>query len=558
MEHLEPRTRDVVPGHRRGGPGATTGSGAGLRTAPAAASPWSMPGRLMAGYVLLHLVVWTLMPLAFAHALPVDLVEGVVWGQGWQLGYDQPPFQAWFLGAADSLFGYQRWAVYLLSQILVAVSLVAIWRLARMIVSPVGALVAVMILDGTIFFNLMTPNLYPDLIELPFWALAAGSFYRALRFGRRSDWLLLGLWLAGAAYGKYVGALLAATMVAFMLAEPQARRCWRTAGPYLCGGLCLLLLAPHLWWAVDSGFATLVHIRHVARPTSGVLDWLVSLLGFLAGELAHVGLVGMLVLALRGPSGGERPIALAGGPTTFDRRFVATLALGPILLLLATAVAKGIELRVHWGYAMWCFSGLFAVVFLVPRTDDATLRRFGRAWAGVFAATALAYAGLNGVSSFSFSADTPALVRQLLPKFMMRRFQEEADYPAREIAAEITQRWHEEVGGPLPYLIGKKWIAGNASFFSSDHPLVLRDGDPARSPWIGRADIDRRGGVVLWDTSRSDAADTARLLGAFPRLEMQPPLLVSWHSRANLPPLRLMWGIIRPAAPPLPQAAPAT
>ena len=38
---------------------------------------------------------------------------------------------------------------------------------------------------------------------------------------------------------------------------------------------------------------------------------------------------------------------------------------------------------------------------------------------------------------------------------MMRRFQEEADFPGREIAATITQRWHETVGTPLAYLVGK-------------------------------------------------------------------------------------------------------
>src|SRR5262249_41975996 len=141
------------------------------------------PDALLAGFLLLHVVVWTVLPIAFTHALPVDLVEGVVWGQGWQLGYDQPPFQAWFLGLADSLTGSQRCAVYLLSQILVAISLGAVWRLARLIVAPLGALVAVLVLDGVLFFNFLTPNLFPDLIELPFWALSAWSFYRALRWG---------------------------------------------------------------------------------------------------------------------------------------------------------------------------------------------------------------------------------------------------------------------------------------------------------------------------------------------------------------------------------------
>jgi len=161
-------------------------------------------GFLFGTWLLLHLIIWTALPLIFTNALPLDLVEGVIWGQGWQLGYDQPPFQGWLLGLLDGIFGYQRWAVFLASQIVVATCLWAVWMLARLIVSPLGALISVMLLDGVLFLNFMSPNLFPDLIVLPFWALATWSFYRALRFGRLLDWLILGLCLAGAAYAKYV------------------------------------------------------------------------------------------------------------------------------------------------------------------------------------------------------------------------------------------------------------------------------------------------------------------------------------------------------------------
>jgi len=150
-------------------------------------------------------------------------------------------------------------------------------------------------------------------------------------------------------------------------------------------------------------------------------------------------------------------------------------------------------------------------------------------------------------------------VRDALPKYMMRRFREEADFPGREIAATITQRWHETVGTPLAYLVGKKWIAGNVSFFSADHPLVLRDGDPKRSPWIDMTALAEHGAVVLWDPSRSSDDDPAAgLEHAFPTMEMQPPLLVRWHTPANLPPLRILWGIVRPAEQPHLAAIPPT
>src|SRR5262249_59510451 len=96
--------------------------------------------------------------------------------------------------------------------------------------------------------------------------VATGAFSRALRAGRLREWCFLGLGLAGAAYAKYVGAVLAVVMVAFLLLEPQARRCWRTPGPYLSAGLCLVLLAPHLWWVCGHGFPTLPPHRFHAPP----------------------------------------------------------------------------------------------------------------------------------------------------------------------------------------------------------------------------------------------------------------------------------------------------
>jgi len=270
-------------------------------------------------------------------------------------------------------------------------------------------------------------------------------------------------------------------------------------------------------------------------------------------------MAGLLILSLRTLRPGEGSVALAGAPTRFDRRFVATLALGPILLMLGVAALQGIELRVHWGYAMWSFLGLFAVIFVVPRADAVALRRFGRAWAGVFVATGAAYAAINSVASFPYSQATPVAVQKALPKHMMGRFQKEADFPSSEIAAIVTQRWHELVGTPLAYVVGLKWIAGNVSFFSADHPLVLRDGDPARSPWIDMTALAEHGAVVLWDPSANNDDDPAgSLQRAFPGMEMQTPLLVPWHTPANLRPLRILWGIVRPAGQRLPPSVPAT
>lgn len=524
-------------------PGATPSP---FRTSAALDLSSARIGLLFGGWLLLHLTVWTALPLIFTHALPVDLVEGVIWGQGWQLGYDQPPFQGWLLGFLDGLFGYQRWTVFFASQVLVAICLWAVWRLSRLIVSPLGALLSVMLLDGVLFFNFASPNLFPDLIELPFWALATWSFYRALRFGRRFDWLILGLCLAGAAYGKYVSFVLALVMIGFMAIEPQARRSWRTPGPYLCATLCLLLLTPHLWWALQQNFPTIAHIDQVSHPTRGLLDHIVALSGFVGGELGLISLMGLLLLTLVPSHPGARKILLTDAPTIFDRRFVMAMAFGPIGLLSAGALVADVEFRVHWAYAMWCFIGLFAVMFLVPVIDERAVRRFASAWVGVFALVALLFAGANGLASRASPLRLPAVSWEIPSKHVLRRLQREAGFPARELADAITEGWQQRIGGPLPYVIGSKWVAGSIAFFSIDHPLVLRDGNPEGSPWIDMADLRQQGAAVVWEPDDDANNISAVLQQRFPSMEMQPPLLIPSLSDPDLPPRRFSWGILRP------------
>ena len=104
-----------------------------------------------------------------------------------------------------------------------------------------------------------------------------------------------------------------------------------------------------------------------------------------------------------------------------------------------------------------------------------------------------------------------------------------------------------QTGAPLAYVVGQKFIAGNLSFFSPDHPLVLRDGDAGRSPWIDTADLAERGTAVLWDPSSASEAVIAGFRARFPTMQMQPPILISWRGYANLPLLRIQWGLVPPA-----------
>jgi len=58
------------------------------------------PTQMFLAFLALHAVVWTVLPTLFFINLPLDLIEGLVYGREWQLGYDKlPPLPWWMLEA---------------------------------------------------------------------------------------------------------------------------------------------------------------------------------------------------------------------------------------------------------------------------------------------------------------------------------------------------------------------------------------------------------------------------------------------------------------------------
>jgi len=151
------------------------------------------PGEAFALFCLGHAALWTLLPAALYPNLPLDLIEALTYGREWQLGYDKlPPLPWWLIEGTYRLFGSDT-ALYLVAQATVVAAFGLVWVLARRLVGPLGALVAVLIVDGLHYFNFTAPKFNHDVIQLPLWALAGVSFHGALRSGRLRDWAGLGL-----------------------------------------------------------------------------------------------------------------------------------------------------------------------------------------------------------------------------------------------------------------------------------------------------------------------------------------------------------------------------
>ena len=48
-------------------------------------------------FLISHAVIWTLVPSISNDNLPLDVIEAIVWSNGWPMGWEKhPPLSSWF------------------------------------------------------------------------------------------------------------------------------------------------------------------------------------------------------------------------------------------------------------------------------------------------------------------------------------------------------------------------------------------------------------------------------------------------------------------------------
>ncbi len=532
------------------------------------------PLRAFVIILVVHFFVWTALPTLLYANLPLDLIEALTYGREWQLGYDKlPPLPWWLVEIVYRLVGYDV-AYYALAQLAVIGAFALVFLTARPLVGDLGAMLAVLIIDGLHYFHYTAAKFNHDVIQLPLWALAGYAFHAALKRGQLRSWLVLGIAVGLSLWAKYFVVMLALPLALFLALDRDARRSLATPGPWLALVVALLIMAPHLFWLVQNDFLPFVYAERRAAPSRGLVDHVIHPLVFAASQVVFLipalaiaaalfipppkgkggrakrGRVGELLNVASPPARLRRqsrrfasaPLAprtaavgglrspFGGGITAaadaFDRRIVTLLAFGPAAGVIALSAISGRGTIAMWGYPLWLFLGLWMLLVVPGALAPARLARALVAWAAVFSVFALAF-----IANYT-----------VLPAFDHRY--RAAFYPGERLAAEIALRFRSATGAPLTYVIGSMWDGGNVAHYAREHPRVLIDGDPRRAPWIDLGDLRSKGAVVLW-TDADPSVIPLRLRSIGGDAQVQPPFEIPFRRGDHV--LTVGWAILRPA-----------
>jgi len=481
------------------------------------------PAQAFAAFLALHAAVWTLLPTLLYANLPLDLIEALLYGREWQLGYDKlPPLPWWLVEVMYRLSGHD-FAYYLLAQVAVVAAFALIYAAALPLVGGVGALVSVLIVDGLHYLNYTSAKFNHDVIQLPFWALAGYALHRGLRRGRLLDWILLGLGVGLSLWAKYFVAVLVAPMVVLALVDRDARKALATPGPYVAAVVALIVASPHLVWLVQNDFLPFAYAEHRAVLPRGWYDHLWHPFEFAVSQLFFL-IPSLLIAAPLFIGRRDEPRVPAAD--AFDYRIVTWLAFGPFVTVLLLGLVSGRGAVAMWGYPLWLFLGLW-IVMTARRALAGPLLRILVTWAIVFSGLALAF-----VVNYA-----------VLPRIDHRY--RAAFFPGASLGAQIDEGFKAATGRAPTYVIGSMWDGGNVEHYAPSHPRVLVDGKPERAPWIDLSDLKAKGALVVWtDGDLNQVPEEYRAVA--PNAQVQAPLRL--HYRHSGQPLDVGWAIVRPGS----------
>ena len=229
------------------------------------------PAQAFAAFVALHAVVWTALPTLLYPNLPLDLIEALVYGREWQLGYDKlPPLPWWLVEIAYRIVGHR-------------------FRLLPAGAGGGGGGLRRYLCDGAAAGRPARragrrahrrrpalPQLHRRQVQSRRRSSCRSGRWRALPSTARcaaaawQHWLLLGLAVGLSFWAKYFVLVLALPLGLFMLIDRDARKSLATPGPYLALAAALIVMAPHLVWLVQNDFLPLAYAEHRAQPVARV------------------------------------------------------------------------------------------------------------------------------------------------------------------------------------------------------------------------------------------------------------------------------------------------
>ena len=404
--------------------------------------------KLFYSFIVIHLILWTLVPSLTNNSLPLDTIEALAWGSNLDWGFNKhPPGSAFFLEIFYQIFGPQDWAYYLLSQIFVVVAFTIVFKFAdKLFKNKTLSLISVLLLEGIYFYNFTTPEFNVNVCQLPFWALC--GYYSWKLFDKKDinvkDCFWLGVFAAIGFLSKYLFIYLLLAIDTLFFYVIFITKYKKFDFKYLISlEVFIVLLVPHIIWLANNDYATITYgLTRTGLENESLLNHITYPLIFLGKQMGI--LIPFFVMSFFLIKKFKFKISLK------DKKllFLIFINLVPIGLMFLTSMITGSKIRTMWMTPFYLFFGILIVYLFQAQINLKKLNRFISAFLILFIFSPFAYAYIS-----------------------ITEIDKRTDYPGKEIAIKTQYAWDQNHNEPINVVLGDEWVAGSLSYHLKSRPI---------------------------------------------------------------------------------------
>ena len=444
--------------------------------------------RYLIAFMAVWLILLTAIPSIFYTVLPLDTIETIMWSHPFSMGNAKhPPLAAWLAGIFTVVFAHTDFAMYLLSQTMLIIGFVYMYRLGKEFFCAEKAVFSVILLSTIIFYSFDSAKFNVNLPHMALWPMMTFYCYRGVKYDRMSDWILFGVVSALSVLSKFFGFALLLALFLFIVTGRDTRRFFRRPGPYVAFAVFLLVLAPYIVWLFRNDFLPFTYITE--RVSEEKLNPVVNFLTIL-GENLYPFAMPLILLwitmdhplraLLKFRLADLRPSDPVAGRLAVCVQFV------PIALLTLMA-GTGMMIDSMWAYPVFFITGFFLMAFW---KDGISPREFRKLFFTLMALFVL-------VQMFDIC-------------YWFMKTRNRGHFTARKLAATAQEFYREQTGHDIPLVFGDMWYAGCIMHYLPEHPYAGSYEDPY-DEFRFRSVLDEKGAIGVC-TKETDVARLAEAL----------------------------------------------
>ena len=399
---------------------------------------------ILALFLFLHLIIWTLAPSISNINLPLDTIEALAWSSNLDWGFvKHPPLSAFAVEIFYQIFGNQDWAYYLLSQIFVILSFFGVYKFSEeFFKNKYYALLSVFLLEGIYFYNFTTPEFNVNVCQLPLWSFSVYFAWRCFKYDKKMDYVYLGLLMGLGVLSKYLFLYLILGIKLLFIYLIKKGKKIKFRNYFITATIFMLVLFPHLIWLRENDFMTIAYGMNRAGGEGDFFDHLIYPLTFLGKQISIlIPLFLMTFLLLK-------KLKLKFHLKDEKLIFLIFTTIVPILAILFTSMILGIKIRTMWMTPFYLLFGVLMIHIFQKNIIVNRLKKFFILFTFLFILSPISYI------SISLAND-----------------KKRTDYPGKEIARLVQNKWDQNFINEIKIVVGDEWYAGNLSYHLISRPM---------------------------------------------------------------------------------------